>query len=245
MTSKIDPEREKEAFDFLTQVMGTTYEDSLHDTLKSGVVLCELLNKLQPGLVKKINKRTMPFMCMENIESYINAIQSLGIPHEYSFMTVDLWDAKNLAQVALSIIAVKRHFGYGFEKRTGGSNVSLELGEDNTTSGEVERAPQEENTFERSGELSRTGTAKRPGIMQLTDPQPCQICTVPITHSCISALGRTWHRECFTCKKCGKNLSSTVYFEFDDQPYCDRCILIVNPQKNVKGYTKEQRPYIS
>jgi len=97
------------------------------------------------------------------------------------------------------------------KKRTGGNNVNIELGEDNTTSGEIERAPQEENTFERSGELSRTGTAKRPGIMQITDPQPCQVCTVPITHSCISALGRTWHRECFTCKKCGKNLSSTVF----------------------------------
>jgi len=239
MTSKIDPERESEAMEFLQQTMGTTYSDSFYETLKTGIVLCEFLNKLQPGLVKKINKRTMPFMCMENIENYITATQTLGIPHEYSFMTVDLYDEKNLAQVALSIIAVKRHFGHGFEKRTGGSQVSLDMGEDNTTNNEVERAPQEETNFERRGELSRTGTAKRPGILQLTDPQQCPVCTVPITHSCFTALGKTWHKECFNCRKCGQNLR--VFYDWEDAPYCDRCILIVNPQKNVRGITKEQK----
>jgi len=53
MTSKIDPERESEAMEFLQQTMGTTYSDSFYETLKTGIVLCEFLNKLQPGLVKK------------------------------------------------------------------------------------------------------------------------------------------------------------------------------------------------
>jgi len=239
MSSKHDPEREREATDFVTQTTGVTF-DGFYETLKSGVVLCEFLNTLQPGTVSKINKRAMPFMCMENIEAYINATQGMGIPHEYTFMTVDLWESKNLPQVALNIIAVKRHFGHGFERRTG-QQTTLEMGEDNSTTNQTTREPQEETSFQRHGELSRTGSAKRAGILQITDPQPCPICTVPITGSCLQAIGKTWHRDCFYCTKCGTNLARTVFFEHDDQPYCDRCILVVNPQRNVRGITKENK----
>ena len=55
-------------------------------------------------------------MQMENIGSYLDACRNMGIDAQYLFVTVDLFEAKNPAIVALNIIAVKRKFGYGFVK---------------------------------------------------------------------------------------------------------------------------------
>ena len=41
----------------------------------------------------------MPFVCMENINAYTQACKGLGIPDEYNFVTVDLWEASRLKQV--------------------------------------------------------------------------------------------------------------------------------------------------
>eukprot|EP01123_Difflugia_compressa_P009384 TRINITY_DN3096_c0_g1_i1.p1 TRINITY_DN3096_c0_g1~~TRINITY_DN3096_c0_g1_i1.p1 ORF type:complete len:140 (-),score=23.05 TRINITY_DN3096_c0_g1_i1:214-633(-) len=116
--TKLNPEQEKEALDFVNQILGTSHSDFAAD-LKSGVVLCEFVNKLKPGSVKKINKQRMPFMQMENIGYYLDACRAIGIESQYLFVTVDLFEAKNLAIVALNILAVKRHFGYGFERGAG------------------------------------------------------------------------------------------------------------------------------
>jgi len=238
MTTRHEPEREREALQFVEQTLGQTLGSDFQDALKNGQALCNFLNKLSPGAISKVNTRSMPFMCMENINNYIEATQKIGIPSEYSFMTVDLWEAKNLAQVALNIIAVKRHFGFGFERRTG-TQIAIDLAPDDTTHNEAQREPENEINFERRGDISRTGGAKRAGILQLTDPQTCPMCTVPITVSCFTALGQTWHKDCFYCRKCGQNLSRTVFYEFDAKAYCDRCILVVNPQTNVRAVTKE------
>jgi len=116
--TKLNPEQEREALDFIGQILGTPI-DNFVEGLKSGVVLCEFLNKLKPGSIKKINKQRMPFMQMENIGSYLDACRNIGIETQYLFVTVDLFEAKNLAIVALNILAVKRLTGYGFEKSSG------------------------------------------------------------------------------------------------------------------------------
>jgi hypothetical protein len=41
----------------------------------------------------------------------------LGVPDEYNFVTVDLYEAKNINQVVQNIMALKRSQGYGFEKQ--------------------------------------------------------------------------------------------------------------------------------
>eukprot|EP01121_Diplochlamys_sp_Union-15-3_P012327 TRINITY_DN3682_c0_g1_i2.p1 TRINITY_DN3682_c0_g1~~TRINITY_DN3682_c0_g1_i2.p1 ORF type:complete len:135 (+),score=15.76 TRINITY_DN3682_c0_g1_i2:40-444(+) len=118
MTNKpADPKRLQEATSFIEQVLGEKLPSpDFYESLKTGVILCKFLNKLKPGTIKNINTRNMPFMMMENIGYYIRGCQDIGIQPEYNFMTVDLWEQKNLGQVALNIISVKRHFGFGFEK---------------------------------------------------------------------------------------------------------------------------------
>ena len=41
----------------------------------------------------------MPFVCMENISAYTQACKGLGLPDEYNFVTVDLWEGSRLKQV--------------------------------------------------------------------------------------------------------------------------------------------------
>ena len=43
------------------------------DVLKDGVVLCQLMNKISPGSIKKIQTRGTNFQLMENIQRYISS----------------------------------------------------------------------------------------------------------------------------------------------------------------------------
>jgi hypothetical protein len=54
----------------------------------------------------------------ENIAAYITGSKALGVPDEYNFMTVDLFEGKDLNQVALNVLALKRAQGHGFQKQT-------------------------------------------------------------------------------------------------------------------------------
>ena len=72
--------------------------------LKSGEVLCDLLNVLRPGLVSKVarahsmaelhvSKRNAQMR--ENIGQYVDGCAELGVPQRDLFMTADLFDDKD------------------------------------------------------------------------------------------------------------------------------------------------------
>lgn len=86
------------------------------DVLKDGVILCKLINKIQPGSVKKFKEKVThskeiteltgrlllqgpAFMLMENVQSFIQAAKKYGVPDEEMFLTPDLFEGKNLSQV--------------------------------------------------------------------------------------------------------------------------------------------------
>ena len=48
-------------------LLGAYDEQSVHDKLKDGQILCRLINALQPGSVRKIHIDNMAFKKMENI----------------------------------------------------------------------------------------------------------------------------------------------------------------------------------
>ena len=39
--------------------------------LKNGVILCKLMNKISPGAIPKFKEKGMPFILMENIQSFL------------------------------------------------------------------------------------------------------------------------------------------------------------------------------
>jgi len=81
-------------------------ESSLQEELKSGVVLCHLINTISPGLIKAPKNSKMPFMQMENISMYLEGCSKLGVPSFSSFQTVSLYENKDMGSVLNNIQAL-------------------------------------------------------------------------------------------------------------------------------------------
>eukprot|EP00343_Euplotes_focardii_P006787 CAMPEP_0205823172 /NCGR_PEP_ID=MMETSP0206-20130828/15434_1 /ASSEMBLY_ACC=CAM_ASM_000279 /TAXON_ID=36767 /ORGANISM="Euplotes focardii, Strain TN1" /LENGTH=192 /DNA_ID=CAMNT_0053120103 /DNA_START=5 /DNA_END=583 /DNA_ORIENTATION=+ len=106
--AKYDKGLEDEVKQWIQGVTGTAINDPEED-LKSGIVLCDLLNKIKPSTVGKVNRGRMPFLLMENINSFLLGCKALGVPDTDLFMTVDLFEGKNMNQVVQCIHALGRH----------------------------------------------------------------------------------------------------------------------------------------
>jgi len=121
--AKYDPTLEEEARKFIcskTNAVISSGKGCLVAPLKSGVVLCQLINALRPGSVSTINNGKMPFVQMENISNYLAACQKYGVRASELFQTVDLFEEKNMSAVVLNILAVARQSGYVVQATSGG-----------------------------------------------------------------------------------------------------------------------------
>jgi len=80
-------------------------------SLKNGILLCKLANAIRPGVVPKIQTAAAPFVQMENINAFLNAEKIFGVPTPDLFMTVDLFEEKNIGQVIRSLATLRRLTG--------------------------------------------------------------------------------------------------------------------------------------
>jgi len=51
----------------------------------------------------------------------------------------------------------------------------------------------------------------------------CGHCDQPIQGSCINALGKKWHVNCFICSQCLRPFGTNPFFERDSNPFCEAC----------------------
>jgi len=86
-------------------------QPSFGKSLKNGILLCKLANGIRPGIVPRIQTASAPFVQMENINAFLNAEKVLGVPTADLFMTVDLYEEKNIGQVIRSLATLKRITG--------------------------------------------------------------------------------------------------------------------------------------
>merc|ERR1712157_411504 len=94
------PELEAEVIAWIETLTGKKKgSESLAEWLKNGQVLCELVNAIKPGTVKKINTQNLPFKQMENITYFMNAAREFGVPENAMFGTPDLYENKNIGSV--------------------------------------------------------------------------------------------------------------------------------------------------
>eukprot|EP00456_Euglypha_rotunda_P019542 TRINITY_DN17297_c0_g1_i5.p1 TRINITY_DN17297_c0_g1~~TRINITY_DN17297_c0_g1_i5.p1 ORF type:complete len:102 (-),score=9.12 TRINITY_DN17297_c0_g1_i5:32-337(-) len=96
---------------FIESEIGELLDENLVEALKDGMILCNLLNKLKPGLVTGHKKSTIAFGQMENIGKFLKGCQNWGIKSTDLFQTPDLYEAKNMVAVIDTILAVKRKAG--------------------------------------------------------------------------------------------------------------------------------------
>ena len=105
--AKYDVGMEHKCREWIEAVTGDKLgESTLQEELKNGVVLCNLINAIKPGLINKPKNSKMPFMQMENIAMYLEGCTKLGVPSFSSFQTVSLYENKDMGAVLQNIVAL-------------------------------------------------------------------------------------------------------------------------------------------
>lgn len=105
------PKAANEARSWIEEVLGERLPaGDLLDALKDGTVLCRLVNLAVPSPGVKFKKSAMPFIQMENISVFLRACEMppLNMPAHDRFLTVDLYEGKDPAQVLQCLSAFSR-----------------------------------------------------------------------------------------------------------------------------------------
>lgn len=93
-----------EAKEWIEAVLGIQFAtDNMHEELKSGVVLCNLANAIQPGSAPRPSGMSAPFKQMENIGSYLAACEKIGTRKDDTFQTVSLYENQDMLAVIRQI----------------------------------------------------------------------------------------------------------------------------------------------
>ncbi|XP_072833915.2 calponin-2 [Pogona vitticeps] len=106
LAQKYDPQKEAELRAWIESITGREIGPDFQKGLRDGVILCELINKLQPGSVKKINRSALNWHQLENLSNFIKALISYGLKPVDLFEANDLYENGNMTQVQVSLLAL-------------------------------------------------------------------------------------------------------------------------------------------
>lgn len=140
--AKFSIERAREALDWVEAVLQRQLpfpqpEQGLRDqldfahVLKDGSALCELINCLCPGAVKKINTMKAPFKQRENLEMFLKGCEAYGLKSQDLFQVNDLYEHKNLYMVVDCIFALG---GMAQKKGFSGATIGVKVADENRRS---------------------------------------------------------------------------------------------------------------
>lgn len=70
---KRDPEQERQTLEWIETVLGKKFhpKDRYDDIIRDGQVLCEVMNTLSPGAIRKVHSTGVEFKMMENINKLV------------------------------------------------------------------------------------------------------------------------------------------------------------------------------
>jgi len=109
--AKYDMASEEKVRAFIESILGIKLGSDLGDDLKDGMILCNLINTLRPGVVTGHKKSTMAFTQMENISKFLKGLNTFGFKASDQFMTVDLFEKKNMGAVVDTLLMLGRKTG--------------------------------------------------------------------------------------------------------------------------------------
>lgn len=137
--AKFSMERAREALDWVEAVLRRQLNypspsEGLRDqldfahVLKDGIILCELINALEPGTVKKINTMKAPFKQRENVELFLKGCENYGLKSQDLFQVNDLYEHKNLYMVVDCIFGLG---GMAQKKNWRGPVIGVKVADEN------------------------------------------------------------------------------------------------------------------
>ncbi|XP_059502478.1 LIM domain only protein 7 isoform X2 [Stegostoma tigrinum] len=92
----------RDAQRWLEEVTGKSFGNKdFRSALEDGVLLCELVNKIKPGVTKKINRLSTPIAGLDNINVFLKGCQKLGLKEAQLFHPGDLQDLSSRVTVKL------------------------------------------------------------------------------------------------------------------------------------------------
>jgi len=100
-------ESEERAAKWIEELTGEDVYD-FYEALKSGIILCKLINKIKPNTIQKINELPTTLHQRDNIKLYLTSCEQLGLSPLDLFHISDLHDGRNINLVAQNIYALSR-----------------------------------------------------------------------------------------------------------------------------------------
>jgi len=102
-----DRECEELVVEWIEQVTGESKGMlSVAEWLRSGQVLCGLVNKIKPRLIK-VGKMLSPHHKKDNIKKFLKvAARDFGLPEKSLFSPADLYEERNMARVVACVLAL-------------------------------------------------------------------------------------------------------------------------------------------
>ncbi|KAM6940708.1 uncharacterized protein FYW49_018943 [Xenentodon cancila] len=90
----------QEAQKWIEAVTGKSFGDKdFRSALENGILLCELLSAIKPGLVKKINRLPTPIAGLDNLSVFLRGCEELGLKGSQLFDPGDLQDTSMRANL--------------------------------------------------------------------------------------------------------------------------------------------------
>lgn len=104
---RFDDQAERDVLDWIEAVTQEQV-DHIWLHLKSGRLLCKLINKIRPGTIKKINKQQIALVERENLQSFCRGCVSFGVSEQELFNINDFHNGKDLNGILKTIMALER-----------------------------------------------------------------------------------------------------------------------------------------
>merc|ERR1711865_1051286 len=101
-----DEEYKNAVAEWVRNLTGLPEDADFAKTLRSGEVLCKLVNVICPGTIERVEVAGSPFRERENISRFLQACRKLGVKEYALFSTDDLYEQNNLTSVMNCINAL-------------------------------------------------------------------------------------------------------------------------------------------
>eukprot|EP01084_Bolivina_argentea_P039644 73256_1 len=99
----------KKLQEWIELTLGIQFACSFFEQLKSGVIVCDLLNAIKPGTCSKHEKSERLYIQKRNVSIYLSGCRSIGVPKSKCFVPNDLVSDYRLRSNQRKIINNMRH----------------------------------------------------------------------------------------------------------------------------------------